>query len=97
MPVPDNLSMYIWIYFALISLIAIILTLRDKSVARKGKWRVKESTLLLVSALGGSIAMLLTMRAVRHKTQHKKFMVGIPAMIALQIVAVAILWAFSFR
>ena len=92
MPVPDGIFLYLLIYFALISLAAIILTLRDKSVAQRGKWRVKESTLLLVSALGGSVAMLLTMRAIRHKTQHKKFMWGIPVIIALQIVVVALLW-----
>jgi len=71
-------------------LAAIVLTLRDKSAARQRKWRVKESTLLLVSALGGSIAMLLTMRAIRHKTQHKKFMLGIPVIIVLQIALVGV-------
>jgi len=68
---------------------AVILTLHDKSAARRRKWRVKENTLLLVSVLGGSIAMLLTMRIIRHKTQRKKFMIGIPVIIVLQIALVA--------
>jgi len=82
---------YIAIYLAAISLLAIILTLYDKRAAKQRKWRVRERTLLLVSALGGSAAMLLTMRAIRHKTKHAKFMVGIPVIIALQIAAVAVL------
>jgi len=70
-------------------LIAIFLTVRDKRSAKKNRWRVKESTLLLVSALGGSIAMLLTMNLIRHKTQKKKFMIGIPIIIVLQVAVIA--------
>ncbi len=79
---------YIYTYLCIVSVIAIILTLHDKRAATKRNWRVKERTLLIVSALGGSLAMLLTMLAVRHKTRHAKFMAGIPIIIALQIVAV---------
>ena len=79
----------------MIQLVAIFLTLRDKRSAKRNKWRVKESTLLLVSALGGSVAMLFMMRLIRHKTQHMKFMIGIPAIIVLQVAAiVAILFFF---
>ena len=89
MPQLDGLNMlpYITIYLIVISLLAVFLTLRDKRAARRQKWRVKERTLLLVSALGGSAAMLLTMLAVRHKTKHAKFMIGIPVIMALQIIA----------
>ena len=80
------------IYLAVISLLAIILTMRDKRAAQKKKWRVRESTLLLVAALGGSVAMLLTMQVIRHKTKHAKFMAGIPIIIALQIAAAIALW-----
>jgi len=79
---------YIWIYLAAISIFAIFLTLRDKSAAKRHKWRVKENTLLLVSVLGGSVAMFLTMQVFRHKTQHRKFMIGIPLITILQIAAV---------
>ena len=74
-------------YLAVISLLAVIITIHDKSAARRHKWRVRESTLLLVSALGGSAAMLLTMLLIRHKTKHAKFMVGLPVIIAMQIAA----------
>lgn len=66
---------YVLIYLATISLIAIILTLHDKNAAAKGKRRVKERTLLLVAAIGGSITMLATIIAIRHKTRRKKLIV----------------------
>jgi predicted MPP superfamily phosphohydrolase len=72
-------------YFAVISLLAVILTVKDKNAARKGAWRVRERTLLAVSILGGSAAMLVTMLIVRHKTRLAKFMVGIPLIILAQI------------
>ena len=86
------MAKYITAYIAVISLLAVILALRDKSAARKNKWRVKENTLLIIAALGGSVAMLLTMRVIRHKTKHAKFMVGIPVIIILQIAAGALIW-----
>ena len=89
---PDNFLLILLAYLALISIIAIFLTLRDKSTAAKGKWRIKESTLLLVAALGGSIAMLLTMKGIRHKTKHAKFMIGIPVIIVLQLAIAFFIW-----
>jgi len=65
----------------------------DKSAAKKRRWRVRESTLLIVAALGGSAVMWLTMLVIRHKTKHAKFMAGLPVIIALQIAAaLAFLW-----
>ena len=80
----------LYIYLGVVSVIAITLTLHDKRAAKKRNCRVKERTLLLVSALGGSVAMLLTMLAVRHKTRRAKFMAGIPVIIALQVAAVLV-------
>ena len=74
-------------YFALISIIAIIVTVADKAKAKTGAWRVKESTLLILSAIGGSVAMFITMQVIRHKTKHPKFMIGIPLIIAVQVAA----------
>ena len=78
--------------FAAINIFAIGLTLHDKRAAKRGSWRVKEFTLLLVSALGGSIAMFAVMQLIRHKTRHSKFMIGIPIIIVLQIAAVLFAW-----
>ncbi|HBK85525.1 MAG TPA: DUF1294 domain-containing protein [Firmicutes bacterium] len=79
------------------SLWAVALVLYDKRASRRGSWRIKENTLLLISALGGSVAMLITMRRVRHKTKHAKFMVGIPAMIILQTAAVGLMLWWQLR
>ena len=79
-------------YELIISVVAVCVTVYDKWAAKKRpKERTRESTLLLLSALGGSIAMLLTMLAIRHKTKHIKFMLGIPLIIILQIALIAAL------
>ena len=61
--------------------------------AVKGKWRVPEATLMLVGLFGGATAMLVTMKVIRHKTKHMKFMVGLPLEIALQA-ALLCLWVW---
>lgn len=75
-------------YIAVISVISVVVTVADKAKARAGAWRVKERTLFMLSALGGSVAMYLTMLVIRHKTKHASFMLGIPVIIAIQIFAV---------
>lgn len=81
-------------YILIISVISVVMIIRDKSCAKKGKWRVPEKTLFILSALGGSVAMYITMKAIRHKTQHKRFMIGIPVIMivqALMILAVILI------
>ena len=73
-------------YLAAISLISIIVCIYDKIAAKHNpKHRTRERTLLLLSAIGGSVAMLACMLLIRHKTKHAKFMVGIPVIIVLQV------------
>ncbi len=80
-------------YLAVISVISIIVCCYDKFAAKHAKkHRTREATLLLLSALGGSVAMLLTMFIIRHKTKHTKFMVGIPAIIIIQAVVLFLLF-----
>lgn len=77
---------YGW-YLLGVSLLACVLTVWDKRRARRGGWRVSEKTLFTVALLGGAAAMLTTMRAVRHKTRHRRFMWGLPLIIVAQIAA----------
>ena len=88
---------YWWlIYLAAISVVAIIVTVYDKIAAKKlPKYRTRERTLLLLSALGGSVAMFLTMLVIRHKTKHVKFMLGIPIIMLLQVAGVWALMHFG--
>lgn len=81
---------YFLIYIALINLIAVIMTVSDKSRAKKRGRRIAEKTLFGTALLGGSAAMLVTMLAVRHKTKHKRFMIGLPLIIAVQTAPVII-------
>ena len=85
-----EIPLLVWLWLAAISLVSIIVCCYDKIAAKHlTKHRTRERTLLLLSALGGSVAMLLCMLLIRHKTKHAKFMVGIPLIILLQIAAVA--------
>ena len=77
--------MNLWqVYLLEINLVALILCTVDKVRAAAGKWRVPEGTLLLTAALGGSPALLLSMLLLRHKTKHKKFILGVPAILLAQ-------------
>jgi uncharacterized membrane protein YsdA (DUF1294 family) len=80
--------------FALISVIASVVTVLDKVRAIRHEWRIPENTLLLIAAAGGAPAMLITMLIIRHKTRHGKFMVGLPIILLFQIIV--LLWC-NFR
>jgi len=58
----------------------------DKWKAVHGKWRISEAMLLGLAVLGGSIGAWLGMMAWRHKTKHKKFQLGVPFIMIMQIV-----------
>jgi uncharacterized membrane protein YsdA (DUF1294 family) len=60
----------------------------DKFKAKKGCWRISEATLLLLAIIGGSIGALLGMKVWHHKTMHKKFKYGIPAILIIQIILI---------
>ena len=93
----DFLSKYGWgIYLIFISSLALVVTVYDKIASKKlTEYRTRESTLLIISALGGSFVMLLTMHLIRHKTKHLKFMIGIPVIILLQTVSALIILRFG--
>lgn len=82
---------YIAGYLGIISLVAVILTAADKYKAQHHRWRIPEATLFLVAALGGCAAMYVTMRLIHHKTCHRRFMWGLPAILLLQIAAATVI------
>ena len=85
---------YVIGWLCLISLAAVCVTVSDKKRARQHRRRVPESTLLWLAALGGGAAMYLTMRKIRHKTLHRKFMLGIPLIVLAEAAAAAALFWF---
>ena len=76
---------FIIAYLLIINAVGFLLMLADKHKARKKKWRIPEATLMGTAALGGSIGVLTGMYAVRHKTKHIKFTVGVPLILAAQV------------
>ena len=84
-------------YIAIISVVSIIVCFYDKKISKKKRveLRIPEKTLLILSALGGSVAMFVTMLIIRHKTKHLKFMLGIPAIIIVQAAILGALFYFG--
>lgn len=72
-------------YLAVINLITFFVYGIDKLKAKKGWWRVPESTLLLLAAVGGSIGAWAGIRVWHHKTLHPQFKYGVPAILFLQL------------
>lgn len=91
----DILFYILILYLLIINLFSIIITIFDKYRAIKRKYRVRERTLLLLSAFGGSVGMYITMQVIRHKTRHIKFMVGIPLIIILQIILAIMVYIYA--
>ena len=85
------------IYWAVISLISVVVCIYDKVAAKANpRGRVREATLFILSALGGGIAMFVTMLIIRHKTKHRSFMIGIPLIILLHLILAGLAF-FFFR
>ena len=84
-------------YVAIMSLISVIVCIYDKTVSKldRVELRSPERNLMILSAFGGSVAMLITMLIIRHKTKHFSFMFGIPVMIIIQAAATFALFYFG--
>lgn len=82
------MSKLILLYLLIINAAGFLLMLVDKYKAKKNLWRIPEATLMGVAAIGGSVGSLIGMYTVRHKTKHLKFTLGIPLILAVQVVLV---------
>ena len=78
-------------YFVCVNVLTFFVYGIDKWQARQGKWRISEATLLLFAVIGGSIGAWLGLRVWRHKTMHKKFKYGIPAILMIHIIIIGYL------
>ncbi len=72
-------------YFIAINLTGFALMGIDKHKARKRAFRIPEATLFVVAIIGGSIGSIIGMYAFRHKTRHRSFVYGMPAILIIQI------------
>ncbi len=76
------------IYLAAVNLAAFLAMGRDKKKARRGEWRTPEATLFLLAIIGGSIGSNLGMFVFHHKTRKRKFRIGMPAILVVQLLLV---------
>ena len=83
----------IFIYLVAINVVTFFMYGIDKWKAKRSTWRIREATLLGMAVIGGSIGAWLGMRVWHHKTMHKKFQLGIPLIIVVQIALV--IWIIS--
>lgn len=75
-------------YLLLINAVGFGIMLYDKYLAKNNLWRIPEKTLLGIAIFGGSVGCIAGMYTARHKTRHKTFTLGLPAILLIQLFAV---------
>ncbi len=76
-----------WIYLLLINALTFMIYGLDKRRAVKTRRRISERSLIALAVIGGSPGALAAMSIFRHKTRHKKFTLGVPIILLLQLAA----------
>ena len=82
------------IYLIIINIVGFLAMYIDKQKAKRGKWRIPENTLLIITVLGGGVGTIAGMYTFRHKTQKPKFTIGLPTILILEIILVIYLKFF---
>ena len=82
------------IYLIIINIITIAAYGLDKRAAIDHKFRIRESTLLGLAVIGGSVGALIGMHAFNHKVRKAYFAIGVPVILVIQIIA---LFLFVFH
>ena len=85
---------YLYYYLFFINVLAFFLMGIDKRKAELGRWRIPERTLFLSAILGGGVGAIAGMQLFRHKTKHRSFTVGMPLILLLWIIGLAVLLYF---
>lgn len=80
----------IGIYLISVNLLGFIYFFIDKQKAKRQSWRTPEATLFTIAVFGGSIGCLLGMYLFHHKTRKRAFYIGMPLILAFQILIVLI-------
>lgn len=90
----SNMEIAFAVYRIVISLISFIIVGLDKLKSKKGDWRVREATLIILAFLGGAIGVLIGMVFFNHKTKKQKFYIGIPAIYILNRIMTTIITVY---
>lgn len=88
---PSIVWIIIGIYLLIINGVALFQMWWDKRCAKKDARRIPEKNLFLSAIFGGSIGAIVGMQWFRHKTKHWYFVVGMPAILVVQIALVLLL------
>lgn len=83
-------------YVVIMNIIAFAAMGIDKWKAKKRAWRIPEATLFILAGVGGSIGAIAGMYTFRHKTKHRSFTWGMPAILLAQIILIAVLFFLPF-
>ncbi|MBR6094825.1 MAG: DUF1294 domain-containing protein [Lachnospiraceae bacterium] len=87
-----DVLLYILLYLGIINLVGFLLMGIDKAKAKRHAYRIPEATLFSVAVFGGSIGSIIGMYTFRHKTKHKSFVIGMPAILVAQIIIVVAIY-----
>ena len=71
--VMDKLSWLVVGWYIALGIITYAMYAKDKAAAQSGDWRTPESTLHLLSALGGWVGAMVAQTYLRHKSQKAEF------------------------
>ena len=71
--VMNKLSWLVLAWYAVLGVITYGMYAKDKAAAQSGDWRTPESTLHLLSALGGWVGAMVAQTYLRHKSQKPEF------------------------
>lgn len=88
-----NSPLIMW--FIIINIVSTVVCIADKIKAKRKKRRISEKTLFLLSGIGGALFMYITMRLIRHKTLHKRFMIGLPVIIIAYCILVILVIEYA--
>lgn len=83
---------YLYYYLIAVNVLAFAMYGVDKLKARHHWWRIPEWVLIMVAVVGGSIGAFIGMKCFHHKTMKPLFRFGVPAILLLQIAAMAYIW-----
>ena len=79
------------VYLGVVNMVTFALFAYDKYCAQHDRWRVRESTLLFWSVIGGAFGAGVAMEVCHHKTLHLKFKFGVPLLLFVQIILIGLL------
>ena len=74
------------VYLVLVNIAAFGMYGMDKQKAIRKQWRIPEAQLLAVAVIGGSAGALFGMQFFHHKTRKWKFRLGVPLILAVQLI-----------